>query len=161
MKQIPLRNYYLFALWLPFILPAIIIGIDEIIMHKISGLGWVFLISVIFGGVQYLGFALWAFYRYYKSSVKELERFFLKAPLHFIPICALGILILFIIQDISRYNLLIEIPEYYSNLSRYIISSALISLFVIPYGYFYLSLTHIFKFVLKKLNIIKCNAPPH
>ena len=154
MKQISLRNYYLFAIWLPFIVPSVIIGLDNIFLHSeiVNLLGGFLFSPLIFGGVQYLGFALWATYHYRKSSVEELKKFSLKAPLYFIPLCILGILIFYItIGWITTFR-------YYStenSAGSYLGISFFISLVVILYGYFYVALAHSLGFLLKKFNLIK------
>ncbi len=154
MKQISLRNYYLCGLWLPVIIPAAILGVDIFLYNTISVLGYFLLASMFVGGIQYLFFALWATYRYHKSSTEELEKFILKSPVRFIPVCALGVLIFFMIGDIINYS------SNYAlfNLGSLLISSLGVSLFSVPYGYFYIGITYATGFLLKKLNLIKTDA---
>ncbi len=155
MKQIPLRNYYLFALWLPLIVPAIIFIIyrhDTNTGIATNILPIFFYASVIFGGVQYLGFILWATYRYHKSSAEELEEFFYKAPVQFIPICASGILIFFIVVDLLKYHSLTSLVF---SISSNIVPAIMISALAVPYGYFYIALTHVLKFFLIEFYLIK------
>lgn len=153
MKQISLKNYYLFALWLPLIIPAIIYITDPHEANRGIGdniLPALFYASAIVGGAQYLVFALWTSYRYHKSSADELEDFFYKAPVQFVPICAAGVLLFFIIGDLNSSH-----PSFPYGLGNILIGSFIISLPAIPYGYFYVFLTIVLKSLLTGLDIVK------
>ncbi len=88
MKQISLRNYYLFALWLPIIVPAIFWVIDLYGNPGIVRAIFFFLYaSVLFGGIQYLIFVLLITYKFFNKNFIELKKFILKTPVYFMAIC--------------------------------------------------------------------------
>ena len=140
--MVSLRQYYVFALWLPLIIPAIFL-VAPIIPQELRLA--VFMVALVFG-VQYVMFAIWASCRHRNSTAEELAKFGRKAPLLFVPFCMIWFVAYIFYEQHYMQHLYQghDIPNILS-----------LSFFAIPIGYFYVGLAHILTFILKKLKVIK------
>lgn len=140
-----MRCFYIFSLWLPLLLPAIVYCIDErqgaatSYFHSLATL--YILVPWYVSGVQYVLFALWALFRCYRMSIDDIEAFLSKAPVYFIPFCLTGVWLFLFYQQPSESGTwfkwsIIAIPP-----------ACLI------YGYMYVCITHGMGWLFQKLNI--------
>lgn len=149
MKQISLRSYYLFALWLPLIVPAIFWVIDLYGNPGIVRAIFFFLYaSVLFGEIQYLIFVLLITYKYFNKNFIELKKFILKTPVYFMAICLVTNSFFFIIVQPSHNNS-------YNTFSTILLCSSIVSIFVLIFGYLYVGFSFLLCYFLKILKIIK------
>lgn len=148
--MITLRQYYFFAIWLPIIVPLVllnVLGVDYKSQLIILG---------FYGVVPYIIFTIWAILKYRSSPTEELREFGMVAPLQF------GVA--YIVQVI----LVIACTAiYYTNLSNdyiymffwLIFMTAVVMFIVIPTAYFYVAIANGLAFILQKIGFIKPEQP--
>ncbi len=155
MKKIALKNYYLFALWLPIIIPAIcsaalyFLNLDNL-SENLATTYSLLLSSIVFGGIQYFLFATYQTNTCLNKTSIEIEHIIKKAPLNFTKICFIGTTLIFLCLSLFNTQ---ETPIIISIIFSAFLS-AIISLFVYPFAYFYIIIAFTLEHILKKLNII-------
>lgn len=131
------NKYFRIALFLPFILPALLLAASYIIdLPEFFLWAWVGVaLPVIFGGIPYAIFVYFVFtWSRYRSS-RDIKKWMWKAPLIFLPVLSIVLVLMF---PTSNYD------EIWKGILLIILS-------VFAYGYFYVALTHGGWIIIKKL----------
>ena len=144
--MISLRQYYFFAIWLPIIVPVVL-------LYRVYPLGeeteidyfsMMFVSAVPFYGVQYLVFLAWIIYKHRKATTNTLREFSLIAPFYFLPFELASIIFAMLLSYIGNdlYDFMF-----------------IITICIIVFGYFYVGIAHALGFILTKIGFIKPDSP--
>lgn len=148
------RSWYLFSLWLPLLLPIMLLLISLVFAmlpgQGENGMGWTFSIAIFlifaaaFGGVQYIAFALCVAYWARGKEAWELSKVSWVLPVLFAPVCALGLFIYVVASNDSVKTLYDAV--------RMVMGFSAVS---ILFGYFYVLLIHGLTWALARVGFIK------
>lgn len=141
--QISLKQYYFFAIWLPVILPPFLWVYPLRNMFTGGSQFSLAFYGAVFGIVQYIPFALWNIFKFWYSDPREMKQFTATAPFSFVPFYAAGLLVIYTLSNM-------QLPSIDTFLVTIILSLA-----SILFAYFYIILSAIIEFFLKKTGFIR------
>ncbi|KPK37441.1 MAG: hypothetical protein AMJ69_11520 [Gammaproteobacteria bacterium SG8_47] len=132
-------RYFQYSLAWPIVLPlllwavAAVVGMRTLSDHVPDALmiaGWIVWASLLFGGLPYLGCAIWAYRKLNGASPKQAIALWWRLPLVFLVIdficLALAMPVATVVESGSWQGAAVGVPQ-----------ALFLSLFVLPVGYFY------------------------
>jgi len=109
------RGFYTMALWLPVSWP-IIFSFGEFFLHsftwhQMSRVSGLVLLSGMFGGIQYILFAVLVSFRYARKETEQISRSVWFMPMVFAPICAAGLALFLKVASIQASRMRVRASE--------------------------------------------------
>lgn len=148
---------YLYALWLPLVLIAVI-SIGEAILknfwwHQMSRATGYFLLSGMMCGIQYLLFAAFATWRFHRMDARFLSRLSWVMPVMFFPLCFVGIWVFFQWAEMHANR-----AQYYTTQEEQdsiLNSSIMLGTYCVFGSYLYVSIVHLVGWFLDKCGLME------
>ncbi len=151
------RNYYTLALWLPVFWPIIVmfgeIFLRSFTWHQVSNVSGLILLSGLFGGVQYLFFAVLVNYRLAHRNAADIGRSMWFLPTVFAPICSTGVFVMLMYMNLQASHM--QVRENVTPLSNLLSVSANIAIFTLMIGYGYIMLLQLVLFILTHFGFVE------
>lgn len=150
------ENLYLFALWLPLIVLAII-SIGEAYLkhfwwHQMSRATGYYLLGGMLVGIQYLLFAAMITWWFHKMPASFLRKLSWMLPVMFFPICFVGLWVFFQFAEMQANDL-----EYYTtdeNQENILRTAIRLGVYSVIGSYAYVLAVHAFEGLLQVLGLL-------
>lgn len=143
--MVSFRQYYFFAIWLPIVLPLVImnfLGVE----YKSQ-----FDFLYLYGVFPYILFGLFVIYKHNNSEAEKLGKFSSVAPLYFL----LFYFVFFTLSPLFHSKSYTEIISFIEGIRSMFLLSIYTFPFVIFVGYFYVGLVYALYFILRDIGFIK------
>lgn len=150
-------HLYLFGLWLPVLVLAII-SVGEAILknfwwHEMSRATGYFLLGGMMGGIQYLLFAAAVTWRFHRMETQFLSRISWVMPIMFFPVCFVGLFCFFQLAEVLANK-----DNYYTDQAQQqgiLGASVRLGTITVACTYVYVACIHALGFLLEKCGLMR------